>query len=84
MNGIALGKPDLTKEIEPASAYTKLSGLFLPTYVMWGELDFPHVKTRCQYLVDNIPDAKVKKYPVQRTCRIWNNPQYSTNYYVLF
>ena len=63
MNGIALGKPDLTKEIEPASAYAKLSSLFLPTYVMWGELDFPHVKTRCQYLVDNIPDAKGQEIP---------------------
>ncbi len=58
MNGIALEKPDLDKEVEPASAYGKLSDLLLPTFVIWGELDFPFLKTRCQYLLDNIPAAK--------------------------
>lgn len=57
MNGIALEKPDLDKEIDPASAYEKVSGLLLPTFVIWGELDFPHMKSRCHYLLDTIPAA---------------------------
>ena len=61
MNGIALGIPELTKEIEPISAYERLSNLLLPTLVIWGELDFPHVKELCQYIVDNIPGAKGKE-----------------------
>lgn len=61
MNGIALGIPELTKEIEPSSAYERLAVLSLPTFVIWGELDFPHIKERCQYLVDTIPAAKGKE-----------------------
>ena len=61
MNEIALRMPKLTKEIEPLSAYQRLSDLLLPTLVIWGELDFPHVKERCQYLVDHIPMAKGKE-----------------------
>lgn len=63
MNGIALNMPELTKEIDPFSAYKRLSDLSLPTLVMWGGLDFPHIKERCQYLVDNIPGAKGKEIP---------------------
>lgn len=63
MNGIALGMPELTKEIEPASAYECVSGLSLPTLVLWGDLDFPHVKERCKYLVETISGAQGKEIP---------------------
>ena len=55
MNGIALEMPDFVNEIEPASAYARLSELSLPTLVICGDLDFPHVRARCQYLADAIP-----------------------------
>ncbi|MEO0827833.1 MAG: alpha/beta hydrolase [Cyanobacteria bacterium J06639_16] len=58
MNGIALGMPELTQEIEPASAYEKLSNLSLSTLVIWGELDFPHIKECCRYIVESIPAAQ--------------------------
>ncbi|MEL6385523.1 MAG: alpha/beta hydrolase, partial [Cyanobacteria bacterium J06626_18] len=58
MNGIALGMPELTQVIEPKPAYERLSELSLPTLVIWGELDFPHVKERCRYLVETMPAAK--------------------------
>ncbi|MEM7553421.1 MAG: alpha/beta hydrolase [Cyanobacteria bacterium P01_A01_bin.84] len=63
MNGIALKKPELTKEIEPTSAYERLSNLSLPTLVIWGELDFPHIKQRCKYIVNTIPDARGEEIP---------------------
>ncbi len=61
MNGIALSMPEFTKEIEPSSAYARLADLSLPTLVVWGKLDFPHIKKRCQYLVDNLPAALGKE-----------------------
>ena len=63
MNGIALNMPELTQEQEPASAYEKLSALSLPTLVIWGELDFPLVKEKCQYLLVNLPTARGVEVP---------------------
>ena len=61
MNGIALKMPELTQEHEPSSAYERLANLSLPTLVVWGELDFPHIQQRCRYLVDTIPAAIGRK-----------------------
>lgn len=58
MNGIALGMPEFTQEIELNHAYERLSELSLPVLVIWGELDFPHIKERCQYIVNSIPDSR--------------------------
>ena len=57
MNGIALRMPELTQEIQSNNAYESLSDLLLPVLVIWGELDFPHIKQRSKYIVDTIPDA---------------------------
>ncbi|MFK7804415.1 MAG: alpha/beta fold hydrolase [Anaerolineae bacterium] len=58
MNGIALAMPELEKETEPASAYERVSQLTMPTLVLWGDLDFPHIQDRCRYLVESIPAAQ--------------------------
>ena len=63
MNGIALGMPPLTQELEPAAAYARLSDLSVPVLVIWGELDFPHIKERCRHLVGAIPAAKGHEIP---------------------
>ncbi len=63
MNGIALRIPELIQEIEPNNAYERLSELLLPVLVIWGELDFPHIKERCQYIVDTIADAMGEEIP---------------------
>ena len=57
MNSIALRMPELTKELEPPSAYERVSDLRLPALVIWGELDFPHIKERCRQLVDSMSAA---------------------------
>lgn len=57
MNGIALRMPELTQEIEPSNAYERLSELSLLVFIIWGELDFGHIKERCQYIVNAIPNA---------------------------
>lgn len=58
MNGIALQMPDLEMEIEPISAYERVFDLVMPVLVIWGNLDFPHIKERCRYLVESIPNAQ--------------------------
>lgn len=63
MNGIALRMPELTQEIEPNNAYEKLAQLSLAVLVIWGELDFEHIKERCKYIVDTIPDAYGEEIP---------------------
>lgn len=63
MNGIALNKPELTAEIDPPSAYERVSELTLPTLVISGELDFTYIKERCRYLVDSIPNARGEEIP---------------------
>ena len=55
--------PELTQELEPASAYERLADLSLPVLVIWGELDFPHIKEQCRYLVDTISAAKGEEIP---------------------
>jgi len=57
MNGIALKMPDLDQEIEPDTAYERVNELTVPTLVLWGDLDFPHIQDRCHYLVESIPAA---------------------------
>lgn len=58
MNGIALAMPELFNEVEPPSAYARVAELSAPTLIISGDLDFPHVQDRCQYLADTIPGAK--------------------------
>lgn len=60
MNGIALKAPEPGDETNPAvspAAYTRLAELELPTQVIWGDLDFPHIQQRCLHLVQAIPQA---------------------------
>lgn len=63
MNGIALQMPDFLEEIEPPSAYECVAALSLPVLVIWGDLDFPHLKERCQYLIETIPAAQSEEIP---------------------
>jgi pimeloyl-ACP methyl ester carboxylesterase len=58
MNGLALRHPELTGEIEPPSAWERLSELSLPALVIWGALDFPHIQRNCRHLVETLPRAR--------------------------
>ena len=63
MNGIALAMPELAHEIEPPSAYDRLTDLHLPLLVLWGDLDFPHAQERCRYLVGQVAGARGQVIP---------------------
>ncbi|MFA3921098.1 alpha/beta fold hydrolase [Ruegeria sp. 2012CJ15-1] len=57
MNGIALAHPELTKEIQPKSSMDQLQSIEVPTLIVWGNLDFPHIQDRCILIGRSIPNA---------------------------
>ncbi|WP_424944469.1 alpha/beta fold hydrolase [Aliiroseovarius crassostreae] len=58
MNGVALRHEELPQEQDPPSAMDRLDQIHIPTLVIWGDRDFPHIQARCTMLVEHIPDAK--------------------------
>lgn len=58
MNGTALRHQELPQEQDPPSAMDRLDQLRVPTLVIWGDLDFPHIQERCAMLVETLPDAQ--------------------------
>jgi pimeloyl-ACP methyl ester carboxylesterase len=58
MNRIALEHAPLTRVQEPPSAFERLSALRLPTLLLQGALDFPHIVARHAKLAGRIPDAR--------------------------
>jgi pimeloyl-ACP methyl ester carboxylesterase len=58
MNGIALRHPPLTREQAPPSAFARLSELRVPTLLLHGTLDLPHVVARHAQLKALIPGAQ--------------------------
>jgi len=59
MNAIALRAPDPGSAIEPATAaWERLETIAVPTLVIWGDLDLPHLQARCEALVQRIPGAR--------------------------
>ncbi len=70
MNGIALRHPELNQEVSTPSAYERLTDLAVPTLILWGDLDFPHIQERCHYLAETLPFAKV--YEISGTAHLPN------------
>lgn len=58
MNGIALRAAPTGDEIAPAAAWPLLDAMGVPTQVIWGTLDFPHLLDRMQHLVATVPGAR--------------------------
>lgn len=63
MNGIALAHSELTQEINAPAAYDRLAELEMPVLVLWGDLDFAHIRQRGQVLVETIPEARGVEIP---------------------
>lgn len=58
MNGRALRAGDSGRALEPPGAWERLGDIHVPTLVLCGTLDFPHLGERCRELVDRIPLAQ--------------------------
>jgi pimeloyl-ACP methyl ester carboxylesterase len=58
MNGRALRHAPLTQQQPCPSAIDRLHEIGIPTYVIWGDLDFPHLQTQCRQIVQTIKGAR--------------------------
>ncbi len=58
MNGIALRAQPLGTAIEPAPAADRLHQIPVPTLLMWGDLDFPHLQARCLAMAAQLPQVR--------------------------
>ena len=63
MNGIALRKPEIPKEHTPPGAHERLAELTMPTLLVWADLDFAYIRSRCEYLARTLPDARMAEMP---------------------
>jgi len=58
MNDIALHAAPVGGETEPSPAWPRLHTLALPSLVVWGLLDFPHLLERMRHIVATVPGAR--------------------------
>lgn len=58
MNAKALRHPPLTMEQPAPTAIDRLKGIDVPTLVVWGDLDFPHIQQRSQWLATVMQQAR--------------------------
>ena len=63
MNDIALRAEARGEEIPPPPAFERVRELAMPTLVLFGELDFPHIARRCRYLAEHIAHASLLAWP---------------------
>ena len=58
MNGIALAAPPTGDAVQAPSAWDRLEEIGVPTLVIWGSLDFPHLRRRLIEVARRIPGAR--------------------------
>lgn len=58
MNGIALAAPPTGDAVQAPSAWDRLEEIGAPTLVIWGSLDFPHLRRRLIEVARRIPGAQ--------------------------
>jgi pimeloyl-ACP methyl ester carboxylesterase len=58
MNGIALRLPPFGSDVDVEPLFHRLAEVAVPTLIVWGDLDFPHVQQRCRHLAATIPHAE--------------------------
>jgi pimeloyl-ACP methyl ester carboxylesterase len=55
MNGIALRSPPTGLNVEAAPNFPRLGEVSVPSLVIWGDLDFPHIQQRSRHVATTIP-----------------------------
>lgn len=63
MNGLALRARPGGEEVPAPPAWPQLGEVTVPTLLVCGDLDFPHVQERCRQMGDLIPEAQVQVMP---------------------
>ncbi|MCC6193976.1 MAG: alpha/beta fold hydrolase, partial [Burkholderiales bacterium] len=63
MNELALRAEPRGSEVPPPAAYDRVGAIAMPALVMWGDLDFPQIARRCEYLAARISGARTHRFP---------------------
>jgi pimeloyl-ACP methyl ester carboxylesterase len=63
MNGIALRSPPTGRSLDTAPAFPRLGLVPVPTRLLWGDADFPHIQARCVRMVEEMPAATGHVWP---------------------
>ncbi len=57
MNGLALHADPRGPELDSVAAFGHLPEITVPTLLIWGTLDFPHIQARCRQMLDLVPQS---------------------------
>jgi len=57
MNGIALRALPVGSDVDIPPIFHRLAEIEVPTLVVWGDLDFPHVQERCRHIAAMVPNG---------------------------
>lgn len=60
MNRIALATPRLGRAVEPEPAWGRLDQITVPVRILCGDLDIPHIRTRCEQLAAALLDSRLE------------------------
>lgn len=61
MNGRALSAPPVGEETEPPDAYSRLHQIHVPTLVLVGMFDFPHIIERSEIVAEVMPRVRLER-----------------------
>jgi len=61
MNSIALHASPVGSDVDASSAFHHLAEIAVPTLVIWGDLDFPHVQERCRHIAATVPNGSSRE-----------------------
>ena len=60
MNAIALAAPSLGRVVEPKPGWGRLDQIAVPVRILCGDLDIPHIQTRCEQLAAGLPNGRLE------------------------
>jgi pimeloyl-ACP methyl ester carboxylesterase len=58
MNGVALRAAPAGDAVAAPPAWDRLDEIAVPTLILCGDLDFPHLQDRCAHIARTIPEAE--------------------------
>ena len=59
MNAIALRSPPVGRDLDATPAFPRLGEISVPTLVISGNLDFPHIQERCRHVAETMPNGSL-------------------------
>lgn len=61
MHAARLRTSSIGRDLDGEPNIDRVTEILVPTLIIWGELDFPHIQARCRRLVAEMPNASAHK-----------------------